>query len=291
MGGLVLAAWAVATPVGCGHGAPPAQKVVASTGADTERHTPQSTLSPAQGPQSSAAPLLIAPSPTSRPVSGSDLQVSHNLEADVSIASLDGGQVRLENRPDGITAFTFPDFEESPTPPRAAILLTPTGDEDPLSPGVADFAFGADFRRNEQSAGTVVDNGDNLIQRGLFSQASQYKIDLDGGRPQCRVQGSTGAVEVRMDVLIEPDRWYQIRCVRSGDAMTLVLSELLPDGSTSHLEANATGPIGDVSWLTDAPPLSIGGKAAPNGSLIRSGTDQFNGSIANPMFELMALRD
>jgi hypothetical protein len=91
-------------------------------------------------------------------------------------------------------------------------------------------------------------------------------------------------VDLRADLRTKPDRWYEVRCARVGDQVTLTVVEFLPDGSTEETSETASGPIGTVAWVDKVPPLSIGAKLAPNGELIKSATDQFNGEIANPVY-------
>jgi hypothetical protein len=63
----------------------------------------------------------------------------------------------------------------------------------PAQPGSRDFEFGAGFSLDTKSTGDHADNGDNLIQRGLFGDKAQYKIQVDKGKVSCRIKGSGGA--------------------------------------------------------------------------------------------------
>jgi hypothetical protein len=64
------------------------------------------------------------------------------------------------------------------------------GATDVLEARLGDFRFGAAFRLDAVSQGSRADNGDNLVQRGLSGDPAQYKLQLDGRVPACRVQGA-----------------------------------------------------------------------------------------------------
>lgn len=202
----------------------------------------------------------------------------------VEVVSLDGGQVVVSTGRDDALVLDFPAYAESEdAPPRAIVRVTPRSKGvDPLAPGDADFSFGAEFRIDTESKGTEVDNGDNLIQRGLASDPSQYKFEVDGDRPACRVRGSAGDVQVRLDREVLPGSWYAARCSRIGDSVELSVTEYGRDGRTNEFSATERGPTGILEWPKSQTPISIGGKLAANGEVIRSATDQFNGLVSNP---------
>ena len=91
------------------------------------------------------------------------------------------------------------------------------GLDDLLSPGGRDFAFGADVALDDVTTGTAPDNGDNLVQRGLYQSSSQYKIQVDDGRVSCRVAGVSGEIVVYAPGRLHPGDWYRIRCQRDGE--------------------------------------------------------------------------
>ena len=105
----------------------------------------------------------------------------------------------------GGTAAGFP----APRPPRAATSprsrVTPGGDTDTLSTRAAGTSPSAlDVLLPEtggQRAG--IDDGDNLMQRGLFGGSGQFKLQIDGGRPSCRVAGDDGEVLVKATGAVE----------------------------------------------------------------------------------------
>ncbi len=214
------------------------------------------------------------------------LEQQGRLDLKVEVASLHGGTIQRSSDRDGALVLDFPDISLGSAPPRAIVRLTPIGTgEDQLSPERSDFRFGADFRKDEVSTGAL-DSGDNVIQRGLASDTSQFKLEVDGGRPTCLVQGPEGVVEVRADLRVSPDRWYRAECARVADSVTVTVVEYLPEGGTSTSSKTASGPIGSLTWDKPLTPVSIGGKLAADGSVIRRATDQFNGLLSNPMLDL-----
>ncbi|OLT41873.1 hypothetical protein BJF86_02370 [Serinicoccus sp. CNJ-927] len=217
----------------------------------------------------------------------SDLVNIGTVSARVDVARLHNGQARVARDRFGKAAVRLPAFRSGSTMPRAVIRVThraSTGD--PLAPRSRDFAFGAMFTVDETSTGSAVDNGNNIIQRGLASDPSQYKLELDRQRPMCRVAGSAGAVVVRSDVAVSPHKWYKAECARSGDRVTLTVSEIVAGGDLRTTVNSRTGRTGEVALPKTWTPLSIGGKLAANGAVIRSSTDQFNGVISDPFLDI-----
>jgi hypothetical protein len=209
----------------------------------------------------------------------------------ITVASVHGGVVTSqESRAGQGDAVAFPTFNSTRSAPRAVIRVSSSGPSDDLSPGSADFSWGADF---EMSAGVTAskssgshDNGDNLVQRGLFTE-TQYKLQLDGDQPSCRLRGSTGsagAVTVQAPVVVRPGSWYGATCWRSGS--TLGVSVVLYDsaGQVSRAwNASRTSSVGfgQVTYSSSSIPLSVGGKLADTGAIATSASDQFNGSVDN----------
>lgn len=175
------------------------------------------------------------------------------------------------------------------TPKSAVIRIVNTGTADLLDPGATDFTFGADFTLNTASAtANSKDNGDNLIQRGLANSDTQWKIQIDGGKPSCVLhQKSTGAqIIAKATGQVVRGAWYRAVCARTTvgttTTVTLTVSRL---GTTEVLSAQATGPVIDLSIATSVP-MSVGGKLSDAGALILSQTDQFNGRIDNAFLDI-----
>ncbi len=177
--------------------------------------------------------------------------------------------------------------------PRFAMIgVFNTGEDDPLSPDEADFLFSADFAIDEVSTGNPLDNGDNLVGRGLFEGASQYKIQVDGGRLSCRIAGLGGEVLVFSKETVQPGQWYRARCVRQGDTVTLDVAKLDqsqdPDdqGELDWVSASETGTTGAV-LMASTVPMAVGGKLSGDGRIFPVTTDQFNGRIDRVIYRLL----
>jgi hypothetical protein len=207
----------------------------------------------------------------------------------ISVASLSGGTIRERTgrlSPATNKAVRMPGFNPDATGPRAVIRVVDRTGPDNLNPGTGAFIFGADFMRDatSESAGSS-DNGDNLIQRGLFGGASQYKIQIDHGEVSCRIKGTQGIVDVISPVAISAGRWYRVRCSRSGTTVSLAVSRWTAAGVSVTTNTSSTGPTGSLTPPTSTVPLSIGGKLRANGSVLET-TDQFNGRIDNTILQI-----
>lgn len=179
-------------------------------------------------------------------------------------------------------AFDFPAFQATGPYPRAVLVARNPGSDDRLSPGAADFAYGADLRLDQVSEGRDEDNGDNVVQRGLATDAAMFKLEVDERRPGCTVKGADGALSVFHPDLVEPGRWYRVRCQRASEGITIHVAELPLRGETSDPGRTKRGPTGEVTMSEAGVPLSVGGKVASDGTVVASASDQFNGLIANP---------
>jgi Laminin G domain len=192
-------------------------------------------------------------------------------------ATWGGGRIRQARAPHG-PAVRLPAFR-STDPGFATIRVDNLGAPDRMRPDDGDFAFGASFSLDRISDGSAADNGDNLIQRGLFESPSQYKIQLDKRRVSCLVRGLDGGVVVEGARPVRPERWYRVKCVRRGEGIVLKIAAIDKDGRGRRSITRQRGPIGAVTMPLDTP-LSIGGKLAGDGTLRPTSTDQFNGAVA-----------
>jgi len=68
--------------------------------------------------------------------------------------------------------------------------------------------------------------------------------------------------------------------------VTLELGAIAGDGSVSFSSVSGNGSIGSV-LLPRRTPLSVGGKLNADGTLVRSGTDQFNGTVDGVFYRLL----
>lgn len=195
----------------------------------------------------------------------------------VEEVTANGGQVNAVSDPSGGRAIRLPGHESTGYAPRA--VLTVTQQDNALSPGTASFRFGADFTLDAESQGSASDNGNNLLQRGLWDAPMQYKVQVDGGRPSCRVKGSRGAVDVVSPRRVEPGTWYRVMCGRSATTVTLTVVRLADDATWTYSDS---GPIGSLR-APAAQPLSIGGKVDASGRIVAA-SDQFNGRVDNAFY-------
>ncbi|WP_153395739.1 laminin G domain-containing protein [Ornithinicoccus halotolerans] len=199
------------------------------------------------------------------------------------VVTANGGRLRVGISRTGEKAMDFPAFSWARQGPRAVVRVRSTGSGDPLAPRRASFTFGADFRKDGRSSGSSTDDGDNLIQRGLYGQRGQYKIQVDNARLSCRIKGTAGAVLVKSPVSVRDDRWYRVRCSRTDSRVELVVVEHRPNGSKVHTRTTRHGPIGSVAWHDSNTPLSVGGKLTRRGALTWGSVDQFNGIVYDPV--------
>jgi hypothetical protein len=203
----------------------------------------------------------------------------------VDVVTYGDGEVTSTPAPGGRPAIRFPGFEKQ-DPGYAILRVVNIGDYDVLRPNEMDFTFGADFALDEKSDGSSSDNGDNLVQRGLFASPSQYKIQVDHGRVSCGMRGMSGEVLVTGKRRVEPGQWYRARCTREGDTVTLRIDRLGKNGAEEWVSESDTATLGPVILPKDTP-LSVGGKLAEDGTMFPASTDQFNGSVARVFYRVI----
>jgi hypothetical protein len=209
--------------------------------------------------------------------SSSHFAIGGDTAVNIAVVRLSGGSAKLVAGPDSASrAVQFPAYVGSGTYPRAVVRVTPTSGGG-LSPGAANFQYGAVFRLNATSSGRSIDNGDNLFQRGLYGDRAQLKLQIDRGYPSCLVRGSTGRVFARSKTKVVANKWYRATCSRVGSKVTVQVS---PFGSTATPASTvATGSSGTLTFPSSQP-AAIGGKITSSGAIVASATDQFNGAVA-----------
>ncbi|MGL5810044.1 MAG: hypothetical protein ACRCYQ_08875 [Nocardioides sp.] len=201
------------------------------------------------------------------------------------VISAGGGVIRVAGSPSGHGGVAeFPAFDGRVDGPRAVLVVGNSGGADRLSPGGSSFVFGADVNLADPSQGSEFDDGNNVIQRGLFGDAAQYKLEVDAGVASCRVKGDRGALLVTSSVSMGTDSWYRLRCTRLalGDDELLALTVTTLSGGAKTDESVrdiAWGPIGALSMDTSTL-LSVGGKVGRNQNIVAA-SDQFNGRLDN----------
>jgi len=195
------------------------------------------------------------------------------------VRSVGGGRVTVEPRPhDGDDhALRFPDHDTSQAPRRAVLVVeSPIGDTR-LDPGDEAFEFGADFTLDSVSEGGSSDNGNNLVQRGLASDPTQYKLQVEHRRASCRIAGPAGQVVVSSSSDVVDGRWYTVTCARRAGDVTLTLR---PDEGGPVERVSKPGATGALTDPADRP-LVVGGKASATSIVVTANSDQFNGAVDN----------
>lgn len=171
-----------------------------------------------------------------------------------------------------------------------AALRVQTGGDHEFAPEEADFGYGADVFYDYLPVNSEDDNGDNVLQRGLFADVGQFKLQLDEGRPSCRVNGDDGELLAKATEPIKAGQWYRLRCQRSDGALSLFLAPLTGSapapGSAEEAELpwqswRTEGDAGSVTVSDPPATLSIGGKLNAHGGVVEDAPDQFSGVLDN----------
>jgi hypothetical protein len=204
--------------------------------------------------------------------------------------NLNGGVLTAGNERGGGRGHSIrtPRFNPNTGAPRAVVKILNATATDALNPRTNPFTFGADFTLDGLSSSTArgsVDNGDNLMQRGLFNDSSQYKLELDDNVAACRIGGAQGAVEVSSSVRMQADRWYRARCKRLSGSISISVTFWRANGSAHTVTDTRAGRTGDMTPDRASWPLSVGGKLEAAGA-VSSATDQFNGRIDNAILRI-----
>jgi hypothetical protein len=268
--------------------------------------------------------VLVGCGGTSSPAStpGIDLTFDHGASSPLTNAGAYGDDVEVSlvmagtktartiQGPDG-TGIGLPPFSATAGSPQTVIRISnrdPAGG-DRLDPATKDFVFGANFELDQAPTSqepSDVDDGDNLMQRGLYGDRSQYKIELDTRSPTCTLHGRAGRTGYRgvLDMHTAPGfpaggvgsgSWYQVRCARTGPSSAqLTVSQLDQDGSVTHTwttsdiePAMPAGPILDLTPAEPGTPLSVGGKLDDDGDLVTGESlDQFNGQVDDAVLSI-----
>lgn len=197
--------------------------------------------------------------------SSSVLTVSGHAGPRVSVRVVTGREAKVVISSDEVRgdAFAFPPRGGG----RAAITITPNTGSD-LTPATAAFSYGADLISDGDW-----EDGANIVQRGLFNDRGQYKLEIDNGHPSCSVQGTAGRVTARSSRQISAKVWYAVDCTRDGSTLKLTVQKR---GTDENWFVTAIGDIGDVQPQTSTTPLTVGSKIREDGSLY---SDQFYGKV------------
>lgn len=241
---------------------------------------------PAATPEASAPAPVVTTAAAPGPAEGLDVVFAMDFDgsdplsstpagdAVVTDESFFGGELTVVPSFSGSgDAIQFPAFAAQEDEPGVGLVAKAGGSPLP-SPGSSSFGFGADVRFDDLSAESDADNGDNILQRGLAADPSQYKLQVDHGKPSCTVTGSAGRLLVKGERL-EDGTWYRLACLLDDGELTLVVTDLSADTSADFVEA---GTVGTVEFADDVP-IAIGRKVGPGGAGINKQPDQFNGTM------------
>lgn len=216
---------------------------------------------------------------TQRALRAVDLLLAGEERAVADLVTGSAGRLTAASGLNGRTAIRFPPYSAMPDGPIAIVRVDSAGG-DWMSPLRRDIVFGLDVNVDAASSGTKRDNGDNLLQRGLFVDDAQFKIQLDHHVPSCVIRGKAGRVIAKLPHRVQANQWYRITCSRRDDTVLLSLSRLDDRGRVSStMTTTASGKIGSMEFAP-LTPLSIGGKLGPDDEPAAA-TDQFNGLLDN----------
>lgn len=241
-----------------------------------------------------AAPPLPSATTTAFFLAGGSITNSGTGDLAVTVETRHGGDVNFVGAAGSGRALRFPDFDPSTKGPRAVVRAVPAGTTDPLNPGIRQFTIGADVNLDDAptaQAGTS-DAGDNVIQRGLFGDVTQYKIEADSGRVVCRMKGRSGVVSAKITPpRIDRGKWYRLACTRDGNLVTLSVTPWTGSAWGAPQVVHSSGNTGDMTPVVASTPLAVGGKLGASGNVSLNSSDQFNGRIANAFVQIASAAD
>ena len=176
----------------------------------------------------------------------SDLTVGGAKRSTLDVLTQGGARLKVARGLAGHSAIRFPTYASSRVGHVAIVRVLPTG-SDWLSPRRSPLSFGLDLKLDPVSDGNRRDNGDNAMQRGLFTDDAQYKIQVDHRQASCVIRGSAGRVIADLDGRLKADQWYRVGCARSGDTVTLTVATLDRSGQAVSVKTvKAHGSIGSA---------------------------------------------
>nr|WP_296077043.1 hypothetical protein [uncultured Actinoplanes sp.] len=198
---------------------------------------------------------------------------------DGDIVTGGGGAVTSVTEPGGNRILRFPGGSCTTTGcPQAIVRPVRTVT---LAPGEGRFVYGADIRLTEPPS---PDAGMNVFQFGAAAAGvSQWKLQVDYGRPSCRWSDGTKFVLLPAgdaDFTFTVGRWYRVTCIR----LSPVQFQIRVDDPVTGRQV--LPPAHQVSRLEDILPsgaVVIGGKRI-NPAQNDVDTDQFHGDLDNIEF-------
>jgi hypothetical protein len=134
-------------------------------------------------------------------------------------------------------------------------------------PARREFTFGARVR----VAASQTTRNMNIMQKGYYKQpGGQWKLQLDQGKPSCRVRGDAGSLLVRSDTSVTDGAWHRLVCVRTNAGLSLRV-----DGTQVASASGSTGKVANSSVIR------IGAKKLGSGRV-----DQFHGRLDVPFLTI-----
>jgi hypothetical protein len=184
-------------------------------------------------------------------------------------------------------AFTGTSWSRSWSPPMSLLVQGSTEQYKSLS---SSFDGGAQqkatltvrFKTDWDDARAVTDSP-NIVQQGLYAQASQVKVQIQHGstpvshRAQCRIAGTTGsAMATGPAIDVADGAWHTVTCVKSADGASRTKVVVIVDGQAGTA-AYSTTPIGN---LEPAGVVRLGGRSST------ASTDSLDGWISRLAWRL-----
>lgn len=197
------------------------------------------------------------------------------------VATNNGSLTFVDSYPDAGQAMQLPAFDPTDSGPHAVLEVIP-GPNDLLNPGAEPVSISADIQlaTGQSAAEQGSDNGDNIIQRGLFDAPAQIKLQADHDVASCRVRGSDGELVARSKLKLKRGSWYRVSCARADETLTISDAPIIGGDIGKAVEVSEQGVIGAIDFGPGVP-LSIGGKVNDDGTVTAKASDAFNGIIDN----------
>jgi hypothetical protein len=219
---------------------------------------------------------VLVPAPA-HAVAVVDYDFAAGRPVDTTLATGNGGTVAFLNGVAWLGRLAvFPSACSAQPCPRAILEVAPNP---AFEPGTQDFRFGATVGLTDAD----VPGGHNVFQEGLFNDPMQWKLQVDSGRPMCRIKGDAGAVASTAPIVLDPVNglrsWWRVECSRVGSSVTVRVDRLGTSGAVVQTwTATTVGDIGSVAGATGSPTIGGKGNYANN--------DQFNGRLDNVAFDV-----
>jgi hypothetical protein len=205
------------------------------------------------------------------------------------IVSTGGGGTVTSMRPPGEDAFLrFPGGSCTVAPPCPQAIVMPAGSATlvPGGQGLARFVYGADIRLTEPPSPLA---GMNVFQFGAAADGiSQWKLQVDGGRPSCRWSDGTTAVLLPAgwaSFALTIGRWYRVSCWRLSRSVFQIRVE---DPATGRQILPPSVAIARLNGILPTGQAVIGGKRIRD-TQSDVDTDQFHGDLDNIVFGRLVL--